>query len=403
MAWAKAGSTTLTTSGDDLDITSMTASKFNQILAHEIPTGDADIDLTFNDNTGSNYARRTNYDGGTDSTAVSQADLAIGFNPANDIFQVMYWADISGEEKLGIQFSCKRNTAGAGTAPRRSEQAMKFTDTSARITRVDYNNTNTGSYDTDSNITVLGSDITPAAAIPFAENVQAGSRAEITDTRKMYHFEAGSPIETLDSTNGTTDWNVTNGGSDITIDTSNNEIDITGTGTKSGYYDLGTSVSASAWVLRFKITSSGSPSGNPIFWVGMLDVNTINSRTTSVNGISLMMYTGGNYKLSMKNGSAMDSGGTQTDMSPTVSADTTTRYVEIVRNGSNAILTFYNSDTYLTSIGTVTVAITGSAFRYLCAMSYWEGSGRTYSLSNVKFYNGATTPVMPDVWTEEGT
>ena len=234
-------------------------------------------------------------------------------------------------------------------------------------------------------------------------NVQTGSRFEETDTRKMYHYEAGSVIETLDSTNGTASWNVDNGGSDITIDTSNNEIDITGTGQKSGYYDLGTSVSASSWLLRFKITSSGTPSANPLFWVGMFDVNTIDSRNTNVDGISIMMYTGANYYLSMKNGSHMDSGGTQTLTSPTVSADTTTRYVEIVRNGSNAILTFYNSDTYLTSIGTVTVAITGSAFRYLCAISYFEGSGRTYSLSNVKFYNGTTTTVIPAAWSEEGT
>ena len=205
--------------------------------------------------------------------------------------------------------------------------------------------------------------------------------------------------ETLDSTNGTASWNVDNGGSDITIDTGNNEIDITGTGQKSGYYDLGASVSASAWVLRFKIASSGSPSGNPLFWVGMFDVNTIDSRNTNVDGISLMMYTGSTYKLSMKNGSHMDSGGSQTNTSPTVSADTTTRYVEIVRNGSNAVLTFYDSDTYTTSIGTCTVAITGTSFRYLCAISYFEGSGRTYSLSNVKLYNGVTSvePAHPDV------
>ena len=189
MVWSKAGSTTLATSGDDLDITSMTASTFNQILAHEVPTGDGDIDLTFNDNTGSNYARRTSFDGGTDSTAVSQTKLAIGFNPANDIFQVMYWADISGEEKLGIQFSCKRNTAGAGTAPRRSEQAMKFTDTSARITRVDYNNTNTGSYDTDSNITALGSE--GVASL----NVQDGAVYYDTDLNKSYVLYNGSWTE----------------------------------------------------------------------------------------------------------------------------------------------------------------------------------------------------------------
>ena len=231
-------------------------------------------------------------------------------------------------------------------------------------------------------------------------NVQDNSILVDKDTGKRFWFTKGTVVteETLDSTNGTTSWNVSNGGSDITIDTGNNEIDITGTGQKSGYYDLGASVSASAWVLRFKITSSGVQSSNPLFWVGLFDTDTIVSNSTNVDGISLMMYSGGNYKLSMKNGHTMDSGGSQTDMSPTVSADTTTRYVEIVRDGSNAILTFYDSDTYTTSIGTCTVAITGTSFQYLCAVSYSQGSGRTYSLSDVKFYNGVSSVTLT-AWT----
>ena len=253
--------------------------------------------------------------------------------------------------------------------------------------------------DTTVNNMIMTFDSSPAT-VSKPTNVQDNSILVEKDTGKRYWFSEATAVteETLDSTNGTTDWNVDNGGSDITIDTGNNEIDITGTGQKSGYYDLGASVSASAWVLRFKIASSGSPSGNPLFWVGMFDVNTIDSRNTNVDGISLMIYTGSTYKLSMKNGSHMDSGGSQTNTSPTVSADTTTRYVEIVRNGSNAILTFYDSDTYTTSIGTCTVAITGTSFRYLCAISYFEGSGRTYSLSNVKLYNGVTS-ATPATWT----
>ena len=232
-------------------------------------------------------------------------------------------------------------------------------------------------------------------------NVQLQSRFEETDTRKMYYYNSGSPIETLDSTNGTTDWDVTSGGSDITK--VGNTIGITGSSAKSGYYDLGANVSTSEWLLRFKITSSGSQSSNPLYWVGLFDTNTIVSNSTSVDGISLMAYSGSTYKLSMKNGQSMDSGGSQTNTSPTVSADTTTRYVEIKRDGSNAILTFYDSGTYATSIGTCTVSITGSAFRYLCAVSYTQGSGRTYSLSDVKFYNGTTTTVLPIEWEELGT
>jgi lipopolysaccharide export system protein LptA len=187
------------------------------------------------------------------------------------------------------------------------------------------------------------------------------------------------------------DWNVTNGGTDITINGDN--IQLTGDNIKSGFYDVGEVISTSAWTLRFTLESSGSVTGNPIFWIGFFDTSTINSSSesgsgTTLDGISLMAYSGSNYLLSMKNNAYLDAGGSQTVTSPTVSANTTTRYAEIKRDGSNAILTFYDSDTYDTSIGTCTVSITGSGFRYLCAVSYFEGSGRTYQLTDVTFEDG---------------
>ena len=56
-----------------------------------------------------------------------------------------------------------------------------------KITRLDLNNQGAGSYDTGSNFTALGSDLTPVAGSSFPTNVQVGSRAEITDSRKMYY------------------------------------------------------------------------------------------------------------------------------------------------------------------------------------------------------------------------
>ena len=404
MAWGKNGTPdTLGSAGDVLEITDLTANTFNVILRHAVATGNVDKFMTFNSDTGSKYAQRQQFNG-TEATAVSQVRINNSCQPLDE-FAVGYMFNVSGEEKIGMIWSQGSPATGAGSVPSRKELVFKYVPSpDADVTIITDTKGDTGQFDTDSNLSVLGSDITPAAAIPALTNVQDNSLFIEPSTGKRYWFDEATAVteETLDSTNGTTDWNVTNGGSDITIDSTNKEIDITGTGQKSGYYDLGASVSASAWVLRFKIASSGSPSGNPLFWVGMFDVNTIDSRNTNVDGISLMMYTGSTYKLSMKNGSHMDSGGSQTNTSPTVSADTTTRYVEIVRNGSNAILTFYDSDTYTTSIGTCTVAITGTSFRYLCAISYFEGSGRTYSLSNVKFYNGVTS-ATPATWTMNPT
>ena len=180
MVWRKAGTTTLGSAGDDLDITSMTTNTFNQFLVHIISSGDASIYTTFNNDTGSDYARRTCHNGGTDGTSTSDSSLDIGFGNADDKLYVHYWVDIAGEEKLGIAHACNRNTTGAGNAPKRVEQAMKFTDTSARITRIDQNNNLSGSYDTNSNITAIGSDGTEAL------NVQDGAIYYDTDLNKEY-------------------------------------------------------------------------------------------------------------------------------------------------------------------------------------------------------------------------
>jgi hypothetical protein len=96
---------------------------------------------------------------------------------------VTYICNVSGEEKLGIAHMVTQNTAGAGNVPTRYEAVGKWVTTD-EITSIRTESAQV----TDSNLTVLGSDITPASSIPFAENAQVGSRAEITDTRKMYHY-----------------------------------------------------------------------------------------------------------------------------------------------------------------------------------------------------------------------
>ena len=179
MVWNKAGSTTLGSAGDDLDITSMTANKFSQYMIHKIASGNAQIDLKFNNSSSSDYARRSSYNGASDATGTSQTALNIHNNKTTDDFFVLCLADISGEEKLGIMFNVNGYTAGAGTAPERQEFVIKSSSTT-NITRVDLNNSDTGNYDTDSNLTVLGSDGTESL------NVQDGAIYYDTDLNKEY-------------------------------------------------------------------------------------------------------------------------------------------------------------------------------------------------------------------------
>jgi hypothetical protein len=181
MAWIKAGTTTLGSAGDDLDITSMTASKFNMIIFHKLASGDADPDMTFNNDSTSKYAIRYNQDGASDGTGMSESNISARVTADDDEFFIQYVCSISGEEKLGIGFNCARNTAGAGNATRRMEFVFKYVPSpDADITRIDFNNDLSGSYDTDSNVTALGSDGTTSMT------VQDGAIYYSTDENKEF-------------------------------------------------------------------------------------------------------------------------------------------------------------------------------------------------------------------------
>jgi hypothetical protein len=86
------------------------------------------------------------------------------------------------EEKLGISHLITNGTIGAATAPQRQELVYKYVPSplTDAITRVDEYNAAAGSFDTDSNITVLGSDGVESL------NVQDGAVYDETDTNKSY-------------------------------------------------------------------------------------------------------------------------------------------------------------------------------------------------------------------------
>ena len=188
MVWGKAGSDTLTGTGDLMTITDLPANLSNFFISHTLASGQTEPLITFNNDTGSNYAYRYSSDGGSDSTQTSGSNVFTHTaSNTTDNSWLMYCINISAEEKLFLMWSMGSNTAGAGNAPTRREYAGKWVNTSAQITEIDATNGGTGDFLTGSNITALGSDITPASAIPFPENVELGSRAEITDTRKIYY------------------------------------------------------------------------------------------------------------------------------------------------------------------------------------------------------------------------
>ena len=186
MAWGKAGSKTLTSAGELTDIT-LSANKCNSFMNHNVTmSANNDVIIQFNNDTANNYADRLERNG-TENTSGSRGNIRlVPSGGAFGSFIVGYYANVESEEKLMILSSMQSNT-GAGNAPDRDAGVGKWANTSAQITEADITTTSTATLGVDSNFTALGSEVTPAAAIVFAENAQVGSRAEITDTQKIYY------------------------------------------------------------------------------------------------------------------------------------------------------------------------------------------------------------------------
>ena len=141
--WVELGRTTLGSAGN-LDISSLPDKRYYMFLNETLGTGHSAV--RFNSDTGSNYARRWDINGGTEFTGVSQtsalAHNGVGSETAN--FTNMFIINNSANEKLVISHSNYATTAGAGTAPSREEHVMKWANTSAQITSIDFDATNFG-------------------------------------------------------------------------------------------------------------------------------------------------------------------------------------------------------------------------------------------------------------------
>jgi len=159
MVWIKLDSDTLSSAADTISSV-INGKKFMQLITHVIDNASALTEkLTFDQDTGSKYSWRQSESGTADTTEINQANINLtdAINGTFDFFFVNVICNISGEEVLMISHGVNRNTAGAGTAPQRQELVGKFTDTTV-LTKIDVDNDAAGSFDIDSNSTVLGTD-----------------------------------------------------------------------------------------------------------------------------------------------------------------------------------------------------------------------------------------------------
>jgi len=160
MAWAKNGTPdTLTSGSDTLQISDLTAKKFNLFLSHGILSGNARQRTRFNSDTGSNYADRWSQNGQGDNTGVNQTFIYNEVTSTlSDALTVTYCMNISSEEKLLINFACNAKAVGVGTAPFRTESVGKWANTSVQFTDISMVDDLSGNFDTDSNLSAIGTD-----------------------------------------------------------------------------------------------------------------------------------------------------------------------------------------------------------------------------------------------------
>ena len=157
-SWKELGRQTLSGSGDVMTTGTITAKDNLMILYYGDGDGDMINKLTFNDDTGNNYAYRLSDGGATDSTTTSNAFLEFATSSSSNEFSVANVVNIANQEKLVQLNHVGQNTAGAGTAPRRRELAGKWANTSNAITKGTATNSQSGSFGSGSELIVLGYD-----------------------------------------------------------------------------------------------------------------------------------------------------------------------------------------------------------------------------------------------------
>ena len=156
--WEQLADVTLSSAGDNISSGTFSAKKYLWIQTYISDTGGQDsVNMTFNNDTGNNYAFRRNNNGGTDATTTSTSHITLNSSEVTeDLFSNIFIINNSSNEKLVIGHTIQNQTLGAGTAPIRKEFVGKWTNTSSQITEIDFDNDSSGSYDTNSIIRVWG-------------------------------------------------------------------------------------------------------------------------------------------------------------------------------------------------------------------------------------------------------
>lgn len=157
--WEEIGRTALTVAGDTITVSSLPARKYLKVLFSVLNSSTISINVTFNNDTSSNYGWRKSVSGAADTSLAPAARFLIdvGSGSTNSpVFGDLDIINISAQEKMMLGMASTQAAAGASTAPVRFEFSGKWANTSAQISRIDFTNLDAGDYAIGSEVIVLG-------------------------------------------------------------------------------------------------------------------------------------------------------------------------------------------------------------------------------------------------------
>jgi len=134
----------------------ITAKKYLWVQVWCEPSASSYMQLRFNSDSGSNYARRASNNGGSDGTGTSESFIQIGATESTPQFFNFFIINNSANEKLVICDAVTQMSTGAGNAPEFRQTVGKWDNTSSQITDIEIL-PSTGNLSTSSIMKVWGS------------------------------------------------------------------------------------------------------------------------------------------------------------------------------------------------------------------------------------------------------
>ena len=159
--WHEIGRTKLGSAGNTITVSGLSDKRYYMLLRNNFPSGAVRTGIRFGSteiDIDTNYTNRRSNNGNADATNQNTSRIVGDTDVVGHDFNVEYVANKLDKEKLFLRNQVVQSTAGSGTSPLRTEMVGKWVNTTNPIGIMQSVNTESGSFDTDSEIVVLGWD-----------------------------------------------------------------------------------------------------------------------------------------------------------------------------------------------------------------------------------------------------